>query len=195
MNERRKNILIGVLLVGLVTISVAYAALNQTLNINGTAKVASGNWNVHFASVTSGETVTSGYASTSGSLTVTSDEVTTPTVLLKAPGDSVTFYFDVKNEGAINAKLTNYQTISKGTPEYTAGGTMSAADLAIANAVTVSLTYADGTAIAVNSDTLANTTGVAHMKLTITLPSSVNSLPSKEISFPSISAIMTYSQN
>ena len=39
MKERTKNILIAVLIVGLVSMTVAYAALTQGLNINASAKV------------------------------------------------------------------------------------------------------------------------------------------------------------
>lgn len=40
MNNKVQNILLGVLAVGLIGITVAYAALTQQLTINGTAKVA-----------------------------------------------------------------------------------------------------------------------------------------------------------
>ena len=50
MKERTKNILIAVLIVGLVSMTVAYAALTQVLNINASAKVLSKSttWNVRF---------------------------------------------------------------------------------------------------------------------------------------------------
>ena len=40
MNNKVQNILLGVLAVGLIGITVAYATLSQQLKINGTAKAA-----------------------------------------------------------------------------------------------------------------------------------------------------------
>ena len=60
MSEKSKNILLGVLVVGLVSMTVAYAALTQTLNINGSAKVQNVNssWRVRFKALTSGDPIT-----------------------------------------------------------------------------------------------------------------------------------------
>ena len=70
MKERTKNILIAVLIVGLVSMTVAYAALTQVLNINASAKVLSKSttWNVHFANLSAVDT--HGYASVATPLTL-----------------------------------------------------------------------------------------------------------------------------
>ena len=54
MNSRTKNILIGVLLVGIISMTIVYAALSQQLNISGSAKVQSKSesWNIHFQHIT-----------------------------------------------------------------------------------------------------------------------------------------------
>lgn len=44
MNNKVQNVLLGVLAIGLIGITVAYAALTQQLKIEGTAKVASSKW-------------------------------------------------------------------------------------------------------------------------------------------------------
>ena len=41
MSNKNKNILLGVLIVGIISMTVAFAALSTRLNINGTAKVSS----------------------------------------------------------------------------------------------------------------------------------------------------------
>ena len=48
MNNKIQNIVLGVLAVGLIGITIAYASLSQNLTINGTAKVAAATWDVHF---------------------------------------------------------------------------------------------------------------------------------------------------
>jgi len=64
MNERKKNILLAVLVVGIISMTVAYAALSTTLNINGSASVQNidQSWNIHFAHITNtnNEVVTHG---------------------------------------------------------------------------------------------------------------------------------------
>ena len=46
--DNKKTILIGVLALGIVAMSVAFAALSTTLRISGTASVPSVSWNIHF---------------------------------------------------------------------------------------------------------------------------------------------------
>ena len=46
MNNKNKNILLGVLIVGIISMTVAFAALSTRLNINGTAKVSSFKWQI-----------------------------------------------------------------------------------------------------------------------------------------------------
>ena len=50
MNEKTKNILLGVLIVGIISMTVAYASLTQNLRINSSVKVQenSTSWNIHF---------------------------------------------------------------------------------------------------------------------------------------------------
>ena len=52
VNNRKLQLIILLVLISLVgTMSVAYAVLSTTLNINGTAQVQDTAWNVHFDNV------------------------------------------------------------------------------------------------------------------------------------------------
>lgn len=113
MQEKTKNVLLVVLIVGLVSMTVAYAALTQTLTIKSSAKINNTKWDIkidNFAQAaaqpnlnggTSEATVKEGYT-TSGT-TIEGLEVT-----FKKPGDVAKFTFDLKNLGDINAKLTSF---------------------------------------------------------------------------------------
>lgn len=113
MQEKTKNVLLVVLIVGLVSMTVAYAALTQTLTIESSAKINNTKWDIEitdFAEVpnqtnnvggTSEVTVKEGYT-TSGT-TISGVEVT-----FKKPGDVAKFTFNLKNKGDINAKLTSF---------------------------------------------------------------------------------------
>lgn len=216
MSEKTKNVLLGVLIVGLVSMTVAYAALSQTLNINGSAKVqAKGtSWNVHFTSEDGDhdpiETV--GYAKTTtqgATLTLTNTDVTAPDVTLIAPGDKVSFYFDVVNEGEINAKLNSLPNnvsasgvLSGYTVAYADASASDAVLQALTSDIVVKLTYADGTAIG-STDTLK---GTLHQPATdrrkdlvLTIEyvksESEQELPSKEVTISGISSHLIYVQD
>ena len=53
MDNRKKNILLGLLIVGIISMTIAFAALTTRLSLNGTANVAATSWNIHFDSWTS----------------------------------------------------------------------------------------------------------------------------------------------
>ena len=193
MKEKTKNILIAVLVVGLVSMTVAYAALTQVLNINAGAKVLnkSSSWNVHFENLSAASTT--GYATIptgkglvlSGTTTLTGLEVN-----LRAPGDSVSYTFDVKNDGTINAKVS--QVVLPTVAQATYDG--ATADITIVKSnLEYSLTHADGSAITVNETLNAGTT--KSLKLTISYKSSATSLPAADVTVSGLNAHIDYVQN
>lgn len=140
MSEKSKNILLGVLIVGLVSMTVAYAALSTSLSIRGTANVDATNWDIHFTNVhdatTNGEgsnTLSQGSGKNEGSITawgsldqtqLTGENTTAVgtlinglTINLKKPGDWVKVNFDIVNTGTIDAKLAQFsKSIVKTSP-------------------------------------------------------------------------------
>ena len=110
MGEKTKNAIIALLIVGLVSMTVAYAALSQTIFINSSAKVLnkSALWNVHFDTPVAGTPV--GYASVATGKGLVKANATTLSgleVTLRAPGDSMSYTFNVVNDGTINIKATD----------------------------------------------------------------------------------------
>lgn len=111
MKKSKKNYLIILLVVILLTLAIGYAAFNQLLNISGTAS-ANGTFNVHF----NGGTVVAG----TGTATGTTDTLTV-TATLPAPGTGTTITAHIVNEGTVKAKLTGYTV--EGTGFALVGGT------------------------------------------------------------------------
>ena len=151
MKRKQKNKKILVVAIALLLlISIGYAAISTTLTINGTANIAATTWNVHFEDVNvttgsvTGANVTTAPAVPNGSTTTTS---LTYNVTLEKPGDFYEFTVDVVNGGTIDAKIAENGI----TKTMKIGGN----DLTTAQAklVTYTVTYSDGTAIAVG-DTL-----------------------------------------
>ena len=131
MNDKGFKVGVLVALIAMVVVvGVGFAAFTTTLNINGTAKVEASSWNIHFANCTGGNCLkTSNTQAISGikSTTVVNTEPTlTDTtinnwdVTFKTPGDSVTYAFNVVNDGSFNAKISTFELP---TPVCTGFGT------------------------------------------------------------------------
>ena len=108
----RKVLTLGLCLVAVCvfTLTIAYAALNAVLTIQGSAQVSSADWDVHLANpiVKNGSTTTDVPVITSGkSLTFNTT--------LNMPGDFYEFTVDVVNSGSIDAMI---EKVTK-TPELT----------------------------------------------------------------------------
>ena len=100
----------GLVLVSVFTLSIAYAALSVTLNIQGNAEVVASTWDIHLdnVKVTSGS-VSANAPQISGTSSVGFD------VELNTPGEFYEFTVDVVNEGSIDAMI---DSVIK-TPELT----------------------------------------------------------------------------
>lgn len=100
-----RRIIMSVLLVALMLTSVAYAILQTTLNISGTVTKKGGTWDIHFANL---GTPVLGGTGTSQSAAIDSNTTNfTFGATLAAPGDSVTYNFDVVNGGSLDAVISS----------------------------------------------------------------------------------------
>lgn len=90
----RTNYIVIALLVLVIGISIGYAALSATLNINGSSTIGKASWDVHFANIietAGGVTATKAATITSGNATEVTYDVT-----LAKPGDYYEFEVDVE---------------------------------------------------------------------------------------------------
>ena len=104
--RRTKALVIVVLLIVIAGLTIAFAALSATLNINGTAYLDAAKWGIKFENLS--EPVKGGTATTTGTAKIEeskSAEITDINVSLSTPGDKVTYTVDLVNEGTINAKI------------------------------------------------------------------------------------------
>jgi hypothetical protein len=104
-HKKTRLIAVAALVVGVLGLGVAFAALSTTLNINGSAKVGSADWDIRWENLSctpTGEASITPTAAISGDFhTITID------AKFVAPADTVTCNFDAVNEGDIDAKLTS----------------------------------------------------------------------------------------
>lgn len=105
--KKDKKVLVIIVLLILLGVAVGYAALSQTLTINGTARISS-EWNVLFKSITLGDS--SGATQAEASPSKTSDTEVTFDVTLEKPGSYAEYTIVVENAGSIKAKLEKIST-------------------------------------------------------------------------------------
>ena len=102
-NIKDRKMLYGILcivLVSVFTLTVAYAALNAVLTIQGSAQVTSADWDIHL----SNPKVTNGSATTNVPQIKTNSTMEFSTTL-NMPGDFYEFTVDVVNSGSIDAMI------------------------------------------------------------------------------------------
>ena len=104
--RRTKALVVVVLLIVVAGLTVAFAALSTTLNINGTAYLDAAKWGIKFENLS--ESVKVGTATTTATAKIEETkaaEITGMNVSLSTPGDKVTYTVDLVNEGTVNAKI------------------------------------------------------------------------------------------
>ena len=113
----KKTVLLGVLVVGVISITIAFAALTSRLNITGTANVAATKWNIHFDNWTNvTQDTVDGHSNTAEYNDNLITQVLQPNVTkisnlnvtLKQPGDYIRYTFKIKNDGTIDGKLNSF---------------------------------------------------------------------------------------
>lgn len=100
--KNTKNIIIGILLLVILVMAVAYAGFATQLSVNGTAEIV-GEWNVKISNV---EATFVSDDCDAGKPEFTSTTATFYAKLLK-PGDHITYQITIENAGTIDAILDN----------------------------------------------------------------------------------------
>ena len=110
--NRKKPFLFGLLILLCLGVSVGYAFLTTTLNINGAVNVASSRWDVHFENIE----VKDGSVTATTAPTITDDTSISFAATLENPGDFYEFTVDVVNDGTYDAMIDSMDF----TPNLTA---------------------------------------------------------------------------
>lgn len=173
--NKRSNKGVALLLLLILGISIGYAALTATLNINGNSTIGKASWNVHFENLQK----TEGSETATVEAAINEDKMTINyTVDLVEPGDFYEFTVDVKNAGTIPAKLSALPTMS---------GVSAEQDVY----VNYTVTYEDGTEVKAGDELAANG-GVKTLKVRVEYDPTITSdqLPTEDQSLT-----LTYSMN
>ena len=187
-SEKTRNIILIVLAVCLIGITVAYATLSQNLNISGVAKVEKTSWNIHFTKVLTPKA--EGYAE-GGKATLNSDStvLTVSEGILKVPGDTITYVFDVINEGDLDAEVETVLTTidSCKASDNTTDVTM------YCDKIKYDLVYQDTKeAVKKNDQLLKGESKTLNLIITYDKNKELTSLPNTEIVLDNINSTINY---
>lgn len=98
--------LLSFLIVVVTALSIGFSAVSTTLKINGTAKVTGMSWKIEFQNLS--EATLTGSAEKVSDPVISEDktELKSYNVNFLEPGDSISYSFQIANNGTINAKLS-----------------------------------------------------------------------------------------
>ena len=103
----------------LFTIGLVYALLQANLQINGTAKIQSATWDIHFANIqVDSGSVPIGTGDSPATIDTENNCYLSFSTTFELPGDYYRFTFDAVNEGGINARIDSVSAVlsSGGSP-------------------------------------------------------------------------------
>lgn len=108
MEKQRKIKVLSVvaLIVAVLGLTVAFAALSQTLTINGTANVDAASWDIHFETISSNK---NGDATINDFPHIAGTSITRINVTLTKPNDGVEFRTRIVNDETVDAKIDSVE--------------------------------------------------------------------------------------
>lgn len=174
MNRRTRNIMIIIAVLLVAGMAVAYAAVSQTLTVNGTARV-SGNVGVVITDISERGKFSAGGVDTQGSSF--SDTTATFDATLSEAGESVTYIVTVENKGNVAAvlKQTNYK-VGSNASEAVAVSDLSAVNSADPSEITFRISGPTTNPLPVNATTTYVVTATWNSKATSLDPNSVKTM-------------------
>ena len=197
-NRGLKVMIVAALVISLTGIGIAFAALSQDLTIEGQGQFNPANWDIHFANLLLDAKV--GGADEIGATPVVSADTTKITglnVLFTKPGDSISYEFDVVNDGTINAELDNVTLAASKVCTGDATGADKIADEAlVCGNLVFTLTYVSGGSTVAAGDSLPHTVAnsTRRMKLTIEFDEDVTELPTDKVTVTDMNMLLQYIQ-
>ena len=103
MGRKNKSIYIILIIVLLICVTIGYAVINTTLNINGKSSVSKNTWNIYFDNIQ----IKNGSTGEVKTPTISDQTTIDFEVALNLPGDFYEFSVDVVNNGTIDAMIEN----------------------------------------------------------------------------------------
>ena len=204
--EKFNSLMVAIVAIAAVFgfVSIVWASFTQTLTISSyNATIQPSKWDVKFGTVSA--LTTTGTATGTAPTGSGTDKLSGFEVGLMTPGDSVSFTVPMENNGTYAAKITGITLPTIGTLSSAADSVQQqSTDITnITPYISVTFTYEDGTALAVNDPLAAatvsggvTTPGSRTVKMTVTLDANTpaDKLPTAAITVPITATTVTFGQ-
>ena len=180
----------GLMVLSLVIVlALVYAGFTGQLEINGNAVNRQSKWDIHFENLSNITTTHTAKALTQPRIS-SSTSISDYNVSLTTPGDSISFTFDVINDGNYNAKITS---IDIDTPECT--GTDSVSNTNVCSHIHYYLNYDSGASVQVGDMLYAKETN--KMKVTLIYDDTVTAseLATSDVSISNLELDINFEQD
>lgn len=191
--DRKTKILsIAAICIAVIGMTVGFAAFSSTLTINGTGTVKASNWQVRFQNLLAAVKTGTAEEVTAPTINTNDTNIGDYSVNFTTPGDSISYTFDIANNGTFDAEVT---TITIPTPTCTGNGANATVDAKnVCDNLTYTLTYADGTAINVSDELGKGTTKKVKLTLTYSDAVTADKLPTDDVAISNLGISIIYSQ-
>ena len=188
------------LFVAVIGLSVAFAAMSRTLQINGTATMDTATWDIHFENLSNAALTGDAAVTTAPELKNENTVIGDFEVVLIKPGDSVTYTFDIVNNGTIDAKLSELVMAGLADKKLVctslADPKSTADETTVCGNLTYTLEYTDGGAVAAGDKLAAKSGDTATRKnVTLTLKYDGDTLPEDDVEITGLDITMVYNQD
>ncbi len=191
--ERQTKILALIaIVIAIGGLSIGFAAFSTTLNINGVAQVEASSWEIIFENLSAETVAGTALETTAPTIDANSTTISGFDASLTTPGDSISYTFDVTNNGTFDAEIG---TVTVAAPSCTGTGANAATDAAnVCGNLTYTLTYTDGTAVAADDTLAAGQTRAMKVTLTYSAAATAAQLPTAVVEVTTLDAAIIYNQ-
>lgn len=208
MEKQRKIKVLSIiaLVVAVLGLTVAFAALSETLTINGTASVDAATWDVHFENLKE-INIHSKYGTVveNSSPILTENSIKNIDVTISSPGDYLDYQVDIVNSGTVAAKVSSVDISPLCTLESSVescdwdnDGEVTQEDVNNVNK-NITFTYGFGfgeTAIDINTipSEALNPGNKIEFTIILNFSNDVDELPKRDLKFSDLSVTVNYVQ-
>lgn len=180
----KEFIAIIILFLSVFSIGISFASVVQQVQDNS-GSISNSKWEVKFDNLS--EPILSGTAVVTIAPELTATKLDSYTVTLTKPGDSVTYTFDIVNNGTTAAILTS---LTKLNPTCT--GTTSADGTVVCGNLTYSLTYTGGEEV--KEEDVINAHETKNVTLTVTYNKEAQALSTSSVLVSNLDIAMIFTQ-
>ena len=190
---RSRNVSFGILalFVAVIAVGLVYAGFTQTLNINGTGNVTAAKWSIHFENLSEPLLTNSANIVTPAQIKPGKTQIGDYAVTFATPGDSLTYTFDIVNEGNFDGYISG---LTKTNPSCS--GTDATSNSNVCKNLTYTLKYTQtGTNLAENDKLLVGESKNVTLTLTLNANMPASELPTASITVGGLGITIIYSQD